>query len=246
MTPFYRENNIIFRIASADALSNFKKIQAHSFLELTRKDIEFAKETREILLLSYDRFSNWLYRMEKGFLMSPRHAGVTEDLGKTCFSTLIEELNTIEEVCERHPDVFSPEIRKFISLIHHEAAGNIKTLFAKAFTLEQDRAYSKMVSICSDYLQYLLISVHEFNNNVLKKKDGFLCVSQFDAICQEQAGQLCAKAKFFADITSSTIFKLKNLSNKQNISDIKKALENKNFTIHDEHDLSSHSVTKNA
>lgn len=218
MTPFYRENNIVFRIASADALSRFKKVQAHSFIQITRKDVEFGRSAREILLLSYDRFSNWLYRMERSFLMSHR-GPLSEELKQTAFTTLIDELNTIEEVCERHPQIFDETIRKYIRLIHHYSAASIKNQFSDAFTLDQDKAYARMTDIVSNYLQHLLIAMHEFNNNVLRGKNPFICISEFSIQSRVEPPTVVQRAKFFCELLGDLKFEVKNFTEQLDISD---------------------------
>ena len=223
MTPFYRENNIVFRIVSADALSRFKKVQAHSFIQITRKDVEFGRSAREILLLSYDRFSNWLYRMERTFLMSHR-GPVSEDLKQTAFTTLIDELNTIEEVCERHPQIFDETIRKYVRLIHHYSAASMKKQFAEAFTLDQDKAYTKMTDVVSSYLQHLLIAMHEYNNNVLRGKDNFICVSDFSIQSQVEPPTVVQRAVFFKELLNTQTFEVKNFTSQLDISDCVKLL----------------------
>lgn len=219
MTPFYRENNIVFRIASADALSRFKKVQAHSFIQITRKDIEFGRAAREVLLLSYDRFSNWLYRMERSFLMA-HHGPMSEDLKRTAFMTLIDEFNTIEEVCERHAQIFDDRIRKFIRIIHHYSSVSIQLQFNKAFELDQDKAYAKMVDVVSSYLQHLLIAMHEYNNNLLRGKNPFICISEFSLLASVEPAMVVQRAKFFVEELGADIsFEVKNFTEHLDVSD---------------------------
>ena len=208
----------MFRIASADALSRFKKVQAHSFIQITRKDVEFGRSAREILLLSYDRFSNWLYRMERSFLMSNR-GPLSEELKQTAFLTLIDEFNTIEEVCERHPQIFDETIRKYVRLIHRYSATSIKNQFTDAFTLDQDKAYARMTDIVSNYLQHLLIAMHEFNNNLLRGKDPFICISEFSIQSKIEPSAAVQRAQFFCELLSDIVLEVKNFTDQLDISE---------------------------
>lgn len=231
MTPFYRENNIVFRIASADALSRFKKVQAHSFIQITRKDVEFGRSAREVLLLSYDRLSNWLYRMERSFLMSHR-GPLSEELKQTAFTTFIEEFNTIEEVCERHPQVFGDNIREYIRIIHHYSAASIKTQFDAAFELDQDRAYAEMADIVSDYLQHMLVAMHEYNNNLLKKSAPFICVTDFSIMSLVEPATVIRRADFFTKyLGQQAEFTVKNFTQLLDISDCVNILRDAGFNV---------------
>lgn len=222
MTPFYRENNILFRITSADALSRFKKTQTLSFLQITRKDVEFARESKEVLLLSYDRFSNWLYRMERSFLMSHRGA-LPEDIKQTAFTTFIDELNLVEEICDRHPAVFSGDIRKFVKIIHHYSASIIKQKFAEILEQDQDYAYASMVDLISDYLQHILLTMHEYNNNVVKHKSKFIGISDFCLISDKHT-VLLDRITFFREALNCDTFVIKNFS-KSSLTEIRSVVK---------------------
>jgi len=66
----YQRNNITFRIASADAIGKFKSTQAHSFVQLARKELNFDEAAKETVLLEYDRLSQWIFRVERICLSS--------------------------------------------------------------------------------------------------------------------------------------------------------------------------------
>jgi hypothetical protein len=166
--------------------------------------------------------------MERSFLMSYR-GPLTEELKQTAFMTLIDELNTIEEVCERHPQIFDETIRKFVRLIHHYSAASIKNLFEDAFTLDQDKAYAKMTDVVSNYLQHLLIAMHEFNNNVLRAKDPFICVTEFSIQSNVQPPTMAQRATFFSELLGVQTFEVKNFTEQLDISDCVKLLNDAGF-----------------
>lgn len=148
------------------------------------------------------------------------HRGpLSEELKQTAFTTLIDELNTIEEVCERHPQIFDETIRKYIRLIHHYSATSIKNQFTDAFTLDQDKAYARMTDIVSNYLQHLLIAMHEFNNNVLRGKDAFICISEFSIQSRVEPPTVVQRAKFFCELLGDLTFEVKNFTEQLDISD---------------------------
>lgn len=211
----YQENNIEFRIASADAISKFKATQAHSFLQVCRKEFEFDISAREVVLLSYDRFSTWVMKMEKIFLREERRKP-SKALHDLVMTTFTEELRQIESVCIENPSIFSQGVVDFLKVIHSYAPVLMKTGIDSAMDGTPARAFSQIAGFVSDYLQHVLISMHEFNNNLVLGKEPFVCIAPF-CLMQRKMNKKCelislrTRAAFFRKkIDSDAVFTLKN------------------------------------
>lgn len=174
----YRENNINFRIASACAISDFKAAQAHAFLQVCRKEFDFGLSSREVVLLSYDRMSKWLMNLEKDFVME-EGLDLPTITQKATLLSMMSEFESIEQICLDNPYVFTTDILQFLKIIHSYSQPIIFEELGKAMKNNPSRAFVACANLLSEYLQHVLISMHEFNNNVVLKRDPFICISPF-------------------------------------------------------------------
>ena len=175
----YQRNNIIFRIASADAISKFKEAQAHSFLQLSRKELNFDDAAKEVVLLEYDRFSQLIFKIER-ICLSASEGTIKNDLIDSILGSFLDELHVIENVLESHPDVFSTSVIDFTKMIHTYSSDMLRRGIHSLMNCSIEHAYSKFVIVISDYLQHLLISMHEFDSNYVKKiKPPFISIADF-------------------------------------------------------------------
>lgn len=217
--PKYQGNNIIFRIASSDAISKFKSVQAHSFLQLTRKELDFNASSREIVLLEYERLSSWIFKMEKVF-QTVSDKSVPPLLKKTIVDAFKEEVYMIEHVAAAYPDTFDETVVRFTRLIHKYSFGIILDRMDNAMLQKVDRAFTEVVEIISNYLQHLLVCFHEYNNNIIRKQSPFICVADFcmtDLIGDRRFGPINKRLKFFEDQLGNDSFIVKNYSSYPNI-----------------------------
>lgn len=218
----YQRNNIIFRIASSDAISKFKSVQAHAFIQLARSDIGFDVAAREVVLLEYDRLSQWLYRMER-ILLSVGEGEMHHTLRHAILESFREEMLVIEGVTETHSEVFDTRVSKFAKLIHSYAFSLITEEMSKKMEKTIDKAFGELTDLVSEYLQHLLISMHEYNNNLVTQKDEpFLSYSFY---CQKQKNTpyhftpIIKRAEFFKMHEAGDTFVLKNYANGGDIHD---------------------------
>lgn len=186
----YQQNNIEFRIASADAIGKFKTTQAHSFIQVCRREFEFDISSREAVLLSYDRFSSWLMKLEKLFLREEEKRKPSKALLDLTMATFIDELRHIEGTCIENPTVFAPGLVEFVKIIHTYAPTLMRAGVDMAFTQTPSRAFASLANCLSDYLQHVLISMHEYNNNLVLMKEPFICVAPF-CLMQRKSKKNC-------------------------------------------------------
>jgi hypothetical protein len=179
MKPTYQKNNIIFRIASAEAISNFKAAQAASFLQLARKELGFDTSAKEIILLEFDRFSHWALKIEKACLGAGGKV-LDDRLIMIISEYFTDELSTIESVTSIHKDIFSEDARAFSKIIHAYSREIVLTKLSKMQNHRIDSGFVEIIKCISDYLTHLLLSFHEFNNNLISKTDDpFICGANF-------------------------------------------------------------------
>lgn len=167
----YQRNNILFRIASAAAISKFKSIQAHSFGQLNRKELDFDASAREVVLLAYDRFSQWIYRVERICLSTASSGHEVSVLIPSLIASFVDEQRITQTVIESHREIFKNGVDAYLRVIHDYTTHIVDQHFETLSGKNIDEIYTGVVDITSKYLQHLLIAMHEFNNNCVTNKD---------------------------------------------------------------------------
>lgn len=163
----YQRNNIVFRIAASAAICKFKNLQTLSFIQLARKELNFDIAAREVVLLTFDRFSQWIYRVERICLSTPNNDTSVHLLVNTLKTSFIDEYRIIQTVVESHPDVFTPIVAKYLRVIHEYTVHIIDDKFDNLENKHTNDLFTDIVDIVSDYLQHILVALHEFNNNCI-------------------------------------------------------------------------------
>jgi hypothetical protein len=213
----YQRNNIEFRIVSAGAISKFKAAQAHAFIQLIRKDIGFNDAAKEAVLLEFDRFSDWIFRAEKTCLGLGKR--MSRKAVVALHKSLIDEFALIENTMQLHSDVFTGNVEQFTEVIHTYAAQMLEEQIKEVQGKEAVTVFSDLVSLISDYLQHFLASMHELNNNCLRKKnEPFLSIVDFCAgadISRLGTIPCLMRAKYFVEAGAGNTFILKNYSDKE-------------------------------
>lgn len=212
----YQPNNIIFRIAASDALGKFKALQAQSFVQLARRELNFNTSAREVVLLEYDHFSQWLFRIER-ICVAAQEGPMPQALHNAIHESFREEIRTIETILTTHPDVFNAGIVDFMKVIHSYSLGIIDRQMNDGSYETIERTFSRMVSVVSDYLQHVLTCLHELNNNfITRTREPFICISDF--LLKECHGDDCffplaKRLEYFQSLGCGNEYVLKIYSN---------------------------------
>lgn len=216
----YQRNNIIFRISSASAISKFKQVQAHSFVQLARKEFNFDEGAKEVVLLSYDRFSNWIYRIEK-ISISVGEQYTPANLKAPFVESFLDELRVIHNVMLSHLALFYSDIVSYVKCIHDYSAEMVPDMITNKMVSSMDVAYSSIVEITSDYLQHILVAMHEYNSNVVQKsKLPFISIANFCLNLENPTLKFMPcleRLKFFKKRGFGDTFILKNYSDDPNV-----------------------------
>lgn len=230
----YQRNNIIFRIASADAIGKFKLLQAQTFLQISRKELDFDEGAREVVLLEYDRFSHCLLKIEH-LCLSIKGGSITKAHRLAFITFLKDELAVIENVMLKHPALFSEAIQDYTKMIHSYA---IKVAYEQFYETENVfstavETYTNIAQFISEYLQHLLVSLHEFSNNTIKKgQKPFICIEDFCATSiNTRFNMFKSHADFFKDHGVGTEYVVKNYSKNRFFEDIQAFMSDTNFNF---------------
>lgn len=228
----YRQNNVEFRITSATAISSFKATQAHSFLQITRKEFEFSLCTREVVLLCYDRMSHLLLQLEREFINEelPRPS---QKLISKVFISFMEEIDGVVKTARNYPEVFG-EIPSYLDVIRSYTHTLMSSAIASAMNATSAKAFANLTQLLSEYLQHILISMHEYNNNIMRARTPFICVSRLSLMLNgSRFLSLSARAKFFRQLLKNdATFCLKNYTDEPLDDEVIEALSEHGIVAH--------------
>lgn len=208
----YQRNNILFRIASAAAISKFKSIQAHSFGQLNRRELDFNVSAREVVLLAYDRFSQWIYRVERICLSTASSERDVQTLIPSLIASFVDEQRITQTVIESHPEIFKNQVDVYLRKIHDYTAHIIDDHFEALHDKKIDEIYTGVVDITSKYLQHILVAMHEFNNNCITHKEtAFISMADFchDLPFNRRHIPCLERLKFFGECSNQHEFAFK-------------------------------------
>lgn len=214
MLSHFKRNNILLRIAAANAFARFKSQQAASFIQLARRELHFDVPAKELVLLEFDRFSSFCYTLEKMFI-SVHDKHIPEIVRSNVFDLIYREFTDIERVMDVHVDVFTKDVREFAKVVHEYSFGLLKVDIAHALQKKPEQALEECIDHISAYLQHLLLCMHEFNNNVVRKTQApFISYSRICGCdsCLCEINTALKRADFFRAKTDATEFVFKNYS----------------------------------
>jgi hypothetical protein len=243
----YQKNNIIFRIASSDAISKFKAKQAAALLQLTRKDLNFVGAPKESVLLEYDMMSHWLYKVERICLVSG-HGATTDKLKNALVQSFMDECRSMQVVMESHVEVFDPTIIKFTNVIHAYTVKMFQSFCETSLkNTNSTNTFVLISNFVSDYLEHFLVSMHELTGNLLSKRfntDKRPVLSSTDFCLEAEITQLIEpsvlRATFFKDLGCGSFYEFKNYSSKDIFSIIQSHLMNADINLFPEVNITEH------
>ena len=169
----------MFRIASSNAIATFKSNQSNAFIQLARSELCFDVSAREVVLLEYDRASQWLFKIEK-ILQSIGEEEIQSQLKIAIIESFREEIIAIETILNIFKDVFDDNVVEFIKLIHSYAFEYAVEEMEECINGKIDRCFIALTEVLMHYLQHILFCLHEYNNNmIVKSETPFLSVGNF-------------------------------------------------------------------
>ena len=161
-------NNLLYRIASSSAISRFKMSQTATLKELYKNpDIEFSDDAKEILILKYDVWSQFVYTLEQ-FLLVER--GASADAIIEFCNSIVSEIEEYYNDTLMNDDKVGLNIR-YIQLwtkIHHnlkellfeDIKTDIKNIVLEASTdMVNAHVFDHIITHLADILHYTLYEV---------------------------------------------------------------------------------------
>ena len=234
MLSHYKRNNIMLRIAASNAFARFKAQQAASFIQLARKELHFDIPAKELVLLEFDRFSSLCYTLEKMFIsVHDRH--IPDIVRSNVFDLVYREFTDIERIMDVHADTFTQDVRQFAKVVHEYSFGFLKVSIAHALQKKPEQALEECIDQISAYLQHLLLCMHEFNNNIVRKtQEPFI---SYTRTCGSDS-YLCEinislkRAEYFRAKTDATKFVFKNYSPSSDVfNELQAKFKEQGFTL---------------
>ena len=209
----YKKNNIHFRIVSAAAIAEFKKSQSESFLQVVRKDLSLCECTREMVLLEFERMSQFIFGVERIFLNNAERY-LPPAVKNVVIELLNREFNKINEIMIAHPEVFPRKMQNYAQIIHEYALSLISVNLETLLTNRADNAFKGMVECLIKYLQHVLIAAHEYDNNIVKGHAPFISYCRMSPDSPETVNILpvIARTHFFMSNGTIPKFVIKNYS----------------------------------
>lgn len=234
----YHKNNLIFRIASSTAISQFKTTQAETFIQLSRKELKFDEAAKEVVLLEFDRFSHWILSIERIFIAA-ENKRLSSELRKSILESFKDTLEEAEKIVDSNLDIFTSQVSEYTKLIHEYALPSMLAQFNVALKSSPSKAYEQVVLNISSYLQHLLACMHEFNNNVITQQTPeFLSCSDFCYTLNTHGWgltPLLSRAHYFSKLNGKRIFILKNYGSVDIVEQVQQYMADHNIIIVPEH-----------
>jgi hypothetical protein len=243
----YQKNNIVFRIASSDAISKFKSKQAAALLQLTRKDLNFAGAPKESVLLEYDMLSHWIYKVERICLIAG-HGQATDKLKAALVHSFNDECRSMQGIMESHLETFDPVIIQFTNIIHAYTMKMFDSFCKSRLLSASNTNVFVFTSIfISDYLEHFLVSMHELTGNLESKtvsseKRPVLSSTDFCSdIEDDKTGKpSIQRALFFKNLGCGSFYEFKNYSSKDTFNIVQRHLSDLDINLFPETNLPEH------
>ena len=157
-------NSIEFRIISSKAIEKFKNVQSFQLNQLVNGNFYFQQDRREILLLKYDMWSRWLVEIENFFIEQHEQSRVIRPKDIETVLALAEKTAEKYEciISEEHHGHFHDEFAE-IWMETHRAAFNFLIGEIKQLSGSYEKAFTTIVDLICEALQYTLTELHELN-----------------------------------------------------------------------------------
>lgn len=174
------ENNIKYRIASGAAIAKYKHSQAFLLSELSFNPFhDFSKVAKEVLLLKYDIWFDFLCEVEQFLLVAEKDSACDG-----CVHRIIqmsdERVTYYEETMKQNPDIFNPEYLDMWLSIHAETYKLLVQNILDLQDLKSHEFFSKMTEVLINTMNHTLYELQEID--VLFFSEGDLQFN-YDSVC---------------------------------------------------------------
>jgi hypothetical protein len=160
----YTPNNIHFRIVSSKTLAQFKHDQSFDFAELVyNPKVKFGAESREVVLLNYEEWFNFLLLLEKYFISLNDKVNLTDKHAQYILDMMNATTSRINHVMTENPQHFGELARKVVEnigrpiLVKHLFKGVSKMVGSNIYT-----AFPYVTTLISETLHQGLLALAEY------------------------------------------------------------------------------------
>lgn len=164
-------NNIRYRSAASKALEGYYNSKAFILNQLVTSDNGFGEEAKEILLLMFNRYADWLFYTET-FLLDKKEIS-TEDANEIRLN-LVEMSEEIETILSNNADVFTEEFVEHWTFIHQQKLEVLSGMILDVEGMTQIIAFPYITECLVEYLNSTLFELYELDSllgsDVVRKK----------------------------------------------------------------------------
>lgn len=163
VSPFLR-NNIEFREASSMALSIFYRTKACMLSELlSGQKFKFSATAKEVLLLYYSSWTDWLQFLEVEYIKCSDHT-VGEKTVEAADRMMFLHINRIEQFLSHNPRVFDATFAKLWLEIVQTRRDEIRQLLLSSVTGDIAISFTDVVEKSNQFITHMLFNIHELDS----------------------------------------------------------------------------------
>ena len=211
------ENNIRFRIISSKMLERFKNTQSFTLTEMLHGQYQFSKTAREIMLLSMDKWFQWLLLFERELIRNPSDV-FDENMCLEMIQESHETTRLVREILMKHTEVFERDMTE-IWLTSTETGFLGWSEVLAAYSGKEDiEAFSGIATFLTEIMETMKFILYEIDYLVSDGSDPFICLTNTCHLAKTEYGidilspRINTYKSFFPEITRLTM---------KNYSDIK-------------------------
>jgi len=185
----YRLNNIVFRIASSDALRVFKEVQNFVLTEIEFGSYSFSRVAKEIALLYSDSAFRILYSIEMMFIREGSPV-LTREMADSINKILLDQIGYMRAVVEENGDVFD---RKFVEIwkeVHLPIVSIIENIVEMNIGEKIEDTFKDICSIFGDSLDTVRFELYELDYLINDGRKPFLVISDMCVVSFDTVGVL--------------------------------------------------------
>lgn len=153
----YRQNNVLYRIATSKAIAGFKHNQALVLNELVSN--KFSPHGKELILLAYDSWYGWINHVETLCFGQT----FTQDMIATCKNSAKDVASDFLKTIHSNPQVFPPNVAVLWEKIHDPAFPYMMNRLFSCVDLSCAEAFTLIVHSISEILNSTLFEMQELD-----------------------------------------------------------------------------------
>jgi hypothetical protein len=94
---------------------------------------------------------------------------------------LVDEFDGVIKTARNYPEIFG-DVPELLDVIQDYTQHIMANVIVTAMNAPSAKAFTNITQLFSEFLQHILISMHEYNNNVVRRRTPFICVSRFSLL----------------------------------------------------------------